>query len=44
MNTNDIHEKIKEMKKINNTPKKIQYDLKRNYNISMTQQEIRECC
>jgi DNA mismatch repair protein MutS len=44
MNIHDIHEKIKEMKKINNTPKKIQYDLKRNFNISMTQQEIRECC
>jgi len=40
-NENIIRKTILNMKNANNTPKKIQYDLKKIYKIEMTQQEIR---
>ena len=37
-----IRQIIIDMKNTNNTPKKIQYDLKRYHKIDMTQQKIRD--
>ena len=40
----EIKNKIIDWKKINTTPKKIQYDIKRYHNIDITQQQIRDVC
>ena len=40
--TEEIKEVIMKMKMANYTPKKIQFNLKRNYNIELTQQQVRE--
>ena len=40
--TNLVRQMINDMKLANNTPKKIQYDLKRYHKIDMSQQEIRD--
>jgi hypothetical protein len=39
--TEEIKEIIMKMKMANYTPKKIQFDLKRNHNIELTQQQVR---
>ena len=41
LDINDINKLIIEMKNSGFSPKKIQYDLKRNYNYEITQQLIR---
>ena len=40
--SNEIRNRILEMKTNNSTPKKIQFDMKRYYKLELTQQQIRD--